>query len=171
MASPLQELRRQATHRESHYHAWPSHGWGIELEIGDFLWGLVRGLRPELVLESGTGIGISARFLGHACQENRRGRVITFEPDQDMARRAFRRLKGLPVEIRGGNTLEWEGPDPDLVFLDSFPGEVRRAEMDRWLAAGVLLAVHDAHRYDLPPGLEFPTPRGMWLGRGPGKPS
>jgi len=168
MLSPLQELRQRAKRLEGDYHSWPAQGWGIELEIGDFLWGLVRGFRPGLVLESGTGIGISARFLGQACQENRHGRVITFEPDQEMASRAERRLRRLPVKVQAGNTLNWTGPDPDFVFLDSFPGEVRRAEMNRWLAAGVLLAVHDAHRYELPPGLEFPTLRGMWLGRGAG---
>lgn len=167
----LAELRAGAVHREGPYHAWPNQGWGIELEVGDFLWGLVRALRPKLILESGTGIGISTRFLGAACKENRRGRVITFEPNDTMAERARSRLEGLPVEIRGGNTLDWAGQPPHLVFLDSYPPEMRKAEMAHWLGAGVLLGVHDAHRYELPPGLLFPTPRGMWLGRGPGNPA
>lgn len=163
----LSELRARATSRELSYHAWPNQGWGVELEIGDFLWGLVRAFRPALVLESGTGIGISTRFLGSACKENQHGRVISFEPDPVMLRDARKRVRGLPVEIRDGTTLEWETPRPDFVFLDSFPGEVRRAEISKWLSTGVLLAIHDAGRYELPRGLQFPTPRGFWLGRGP----
>lgn len=162
----LRRLRSRATHQEGAYLAWPKNLWGIELEVADFLWGLVRALRPELVLESGTGRGISTRFLAYACKENNHGRVVTFEPDPSIAAAARPLFRLLPVELRDGNTLGWDGPTPDLVFLDSFPPSVRAAEMTYWLAQPVLLAIHDANRYDLPAGLEFPTPRGMWFGRG-----
>jgi hypothetical protein len=168
MAETLAQLRARALHPEGAYHAWPSGLWGIELEVGDCLWGLVRGLRPELVLESGTGQGISTRFLAAALSENLHGRLVSFEPDAELAAATRKKLKGLPAEIRPGDTLGWDGPAPQLVFLDSFPRERREAEISHWLARPVLLIIHDAHRYQLPDGLSFPTPRGLWIGRGAG---
>jgi hypothetical protein len=164
MAETLAQFRARATYHEGEYRAWPGELWGIELEVGDFLWGLVRGLRPELVLESGTGKGISSRFIARALQENRRGRLVTFEPDAGMIGETKKKLRGLPAEIRQGDTLSWTGPLPGVVFLDSHPTERRAAEIAYWLTHPVLLAIHDATRYELPPGLWLPTPRGLWVG-------
>jgi predicted O-methyltransferase YrrM len=162
----LAQLRARATGREGAYRAWPKNLWGVELEVADFLWGLVRVLHPALVLESGTGIGLSSRCMAHALREIGVGRLVTFEPSPEIRAAAVGRLKGLPVELRAGDTLGWDGPLPDLVFLDSYPRDRRAKEMEHWLARPVLVAIHDSRRYQLPPGIEMPTPRGLWLGRG-----
>lgn len=163
----LEELRDRATEPEGDgYRAWPGEGWGIELETGDALWGLVRAIRPALVLESGSGKAISTRFLAAACQVNDHGRVVTFEPDADLARTARTRLRGLPAEVRQGDTLAWRGEQPGFVFLDSYPADRRHAEIEHWLAQPVFVAIHDACRYTLPAGLLLPVARGLWIGRG-----
>ena len=164
----LEELRQRATEPEGDgYRAWPGEGWGIELETGDVLWGLVRAIRPALVLESGTGKAISTRFLASACQVNNHGRVVSFEPDAELIPTARTRLRGLPAEVREGDTLAWRGERPDLVFIDSYPADRRAAEMEYWLAQPVFVAVHDAYRYaGLPGGLLLPVARGLWIGRG-----
>lgn len=141
-------------------------GMAVEIECAEFLYGLVRLLKPELVIESGTGRGAAAHAMGAALAKNESGRLVTYEPLELYRDVARRNLGGLPVEVQDGSSLDWGGRLPDLVFLDSGP-DYRHDEIEYWLVQGqpFMLAVHDAQRnYGLPTGLMIPSPRGLWVG-------
>src|SRR3990167_7989976 len=57
---------------------------GTEVEISEFLYSLVRILKPKLVLETGTHKGISSTYIGQALRDNNRGgKLITCEIFQE----------------------------------------------------------------------------------------
>lgn len=54
---------------------------GISIEEGEFLYGLVRILRPTNCVETGTNIGVSASYICLALQDNGMGHLTTIEHD------------------------------------------------------------------------------------------
>ncbi len=91
-----------------------------ELELLALLFSLVVALKPRLVVETGTNLGLSARALGAGCWTNGFGRVVTSDIDQDMVAIAMDVCSGFPVEVRCCPSLELpELLDADLVFVDS----------------------------------------------------
>jgi predicted O-methyltransferase YrrM len=92
-----------------------------EVQVHELLYGLVRLLRPALVVETGSYYGYAAYALGQACLMNNRGRVITCEINEDLARRARIKCTGLPVEVRHAHVIGGlpELAEADLVFSDS----------------------------------------------------
>src|SRR3989344_486705 len=52
---------------------------GVECEVGEFLYGLIRCLKPTSILETGTYTGVSAMYMGEAVKDNSFGKVITLE--------------------------------------------------------------------------------------------
>lgn len=144
----------------------------VTLEDGDFLYALVRVTKPDLVLESGTGKGISGTFIAQALHDNGHGRLVSFEPEIVYAAEARVRLKDMPAEVRLDeiNDWDWEAEPPELVYIDSHMGR-RHDDIEHWLTCGYdgLVLVHDAMR--LYPELELGTgvllkgADGLWLGR------
>lgn len=66
-----------------------------------FLFRLVRELQPDVCLELGTSLGISASYLASALELNQRGRVITLEGEPSLARISAENLAGLsPARAR-----------------------------------------------------------------------
>ena len=63
---------------------------GISFEDGKILYGLVRALKPDYVIETGVAAGVSTSFFGAALIENGRGRLFSVE---------------LPPEVAGQRTL------------------------------------------------------------------
>jgi hypothetical protein len=63
---------------------------GISSEDGKILYGLVRALKPDYVIETGVAAGVSTSFFGAALIENGRGRLFSVE---------------LPPEVAGHRTL------------------------------------------------------------------
>jgi predicted O-methyltransferase YrrM len=54
------------------------HG-GVSLEDGMVLYGLVRALNPEYVIETGVAAGVSTAFLGAALIDNAKGKLFSIE--------------------------------------------------------------------------------------------
>jgi hypothetical protein len=52
---------------------------GISVEDGTILYGLVRALRPEFIVETGVAAGISTAFLGAALMENGQGSLYSID--------------------------------------------------------------------------------------------
>jgi predicted O-methyltransferase YrrM len=143
-------------------------GMAVELEVAELLYALVRALKPSIVVEAGTGRGISARFLAEALEDNGKGTLLSYEPDPDFARQAADMLTGLPVDVRVARTTEYQGEVPDMVFIDSL-GDYRSEDLAFWLdyEPRPLLVVHDANRdYDLPLGARLGAGRGVWMSGG-----
>lgn len=170
----LDELRALATGERDEYTVWEGDlgKMAVTLEDAELLYALVRLVKPDCVLELGTGMGVSGRFIAEALAVNGRGELWTFEPAHDHAFAAHNVLtEDLPAHI-----VEWldEIPpemEPDLVFVDS-GWETRRAEIRLWLTNGYtgLVVVHDSERrypeLDLGVGVFLPGTDGLWIGGG-----
>lgn len=157
--SSQKQLVDEPTSPEGPLRCWDD--MAVEVEVAEFLYALVRLLKPQKVLESGSGRGLASVHIAAALKDNGAGELVTFEPMGEYQVKAKERLEGYPAEVLPGSTLDYD-IECDMVFLDSGP-TTRQQEIDDWVATGVALIIHDSHRYDLPGGVTFPTPRGLWL--------
>lgn len=149
-----------------------------EAEVIELVAAFIRGLQPELVVETGTYNGVMARAIGKALRKNGHGRLVTFEIDPKLHRAARRRCWGLPVELRLQSSLEWM-PDRkiDFCWLDSGL-ETRIPEFNRYypFLKGSIIGIHDtAPHHQVRSRIEsggildrlspiwLPTPRGVML--------
>lgn len=155
-----------------------------EVEVLELLATLVTTLKPELVVETGSFLGVSTEWIARGLERNGRGRVISCEFDPVVYARAKERLAGSPllqwIDLRNESSLEMpvEGTI-DLLFSDSDP-ELREAEVRRFLPQmnpNGLIVIHDAsshlktvreaalkmEREGLLSILLLPTPRGLVL--------
>jgi predicted O-methyltransferase YrrM len=128
-------------------------GGSVEEEVAELLAALVRTYKPELVLETGTYLGVAARVLATACRRNGLGRVVTLEADSDRAAAARHALADLSnVTVVCADSLSWlrayQGPAFGLVVLDTDLAvrvEELRLLRQRGLALGPVF-VHDTSR-------------------------
>lgn len=141
----------------------------MELETLDFIYAMIRLLKPALVLESGAGYGASSSFIGYALKENNYGKLISYESSPEWLALAQERVSplGLPIELRQGTIAGYSGEQPRMVIIDSEPS-YRREEIARWKnQKDVILVIHDANRnYDVPRGIIFDSYRGLYIGTG-----
>lgn len=165
----LDELRAAATVQVGEAHTWPpplGH-YSMTLEDAEFLYALVRMTKPGEVIESGTGLGVSAKFIGEALKQNGHGTLTTYEPVKEYADQARGLVEGLPVQVVRG---ECAPRDADLVLIDSGPGS-RPREIREWLESACpgLILVHDSNRgYDalkFGVGAFLDGSDGFWVGR------
>lgn len=157
----LAELLSGATVEEHGFRAWDD--MGVEAEVAEYLYALVRLTKPELVVESGTGSGYAAYALAAGLQRNGRGELLTYEPLDSYQQIARQRLEGLPAQVLPGYACDVCDRQPDLLFIDSWGGE-RQRDLDFWLPKQRRVVVHDAHDYELPAdGVLIDTPRGLWV--------
>ena len=153
-----------------------------EVEVLEFLATLVTTIKPELVVETGSFLGVSTEWIARGLARNGFGRVISCEYDTlvyERARTRFETSELRPwMELRNESSLEIvvEGTI-DLLFSDS-DTPIREAEVRRFLPqmnpTGIIL-IHDASSHlkvvrDTALRLEaeglisvvlLPTPRGL----------
>lgn len=167
----LDELRAAATGSRGAEAVWPAPlgKMSVTLETAEFLYALVRMMKPLTVLELGTGSGISARFMAEAQVKNGAGGlVVTVEPNEEYHHDARALLAGLPAQVVR-EYFQGLGELPDLVFVDSGYRN-RDDDMTYWLQNGwgALVVVHDALRdYEQlrGHGALVPCVDGLWIGR------
>ncbi len=151
-----------------------------EVEVTEFVGGLVRALQPEVCVETGAYLGQTAQAIGAALARNGHGRLWTVEIDPAHAETAARHCAGLPVEVVVADARIWEPPGlVDFAWVDSGdPGE-RDADLyhllKRLSPRGVLAAHDSGTQAPLRPKLLdleargivklllLPTPRGVAL--------
>jgi len=162
----------------AHPEWWHSEGCDpAEAEVGWFLWGLVRLLQPELVVELGCRTGTSTVRLGEAVRDNGHGHVVAVEIGLEAAQEAGRVCADLPVTVVVADADRWAPSQPvDLLFVDTGPegrGDLIR-RLRPWLSTVV---VHDTKPGRLPACeldvlraggvlgdvLTFRTPRGLTI--------
>jgi len=134
---------------------------GVECEVGEFLYSLIRLLKPNRVLETGTHIGVGAAYMGMALKDNNFGTLDTIEFLLELQEQAIKRIQKLElmnrVNIRFGDVKNFEPINfglgnkdiYQLIFLDTEP-QTRFREMVRfsgYLARGGFLFIHDLHRH------------------------
>ncbi|HEY1265257.1 MAG TPA: CmcI family methyltransferase [Terriglobales bacterium] len=122
-----------------------------EIEVLDFLESLVRTVKPELIVETGTFVGHSAIRMARALKANGFGKIITIEFDPAIYTKANERFQasglGDWIEARNASSLDSriEGTI-DVLFSDS-DSPIREAEIRKFLPqirANGLVLVHDA---------------------------
>src|SRR3990167_4430480 len=64
---------------------------GVECETGEFLYSMVRILKPDRVLETGTHWGIGMSYLGMGLKDNKKGKLDTVEFLPEIYNRAVKR--------------------------------------------------------------------------------
>jgi hypothetical protein len=139
---------------------------GVEIDVGEFLYGLVRLAKPRHILETGTHLGIAAAYMGLALLENEEGRLISIEFNADLAEAARGLMDDLglsnKVEIITVNSLAYEPEfEIDMLLLDTEP-PIRFDEFDRYydyVVAGGFIAIHDLHPHA---GRTFQAMKGIW---------
>lgn len=157
--------------------------WTAETEVLDFLYALVRMVKPHSAIETGTWLGRSAIAIGSALRDNGFGQVSSIEINLEAVDIARRNIDaaGLAklVSVHVGNVLKFEPScNFDFGFFDSgVPNE-----FDRFLpyleAESIVLfqnvsgtqqsgvdAVTTLTDAGCLHGLSFDTPRGLFVGR------
>ncbi len=131
----------------------------VELEVMDFLYGLVRLFKPRRIIETGTHFGISAVALGVACKQNGFGKVISIENDSVKVTNAKKLITSVGlddyVEIVENESLKYiaqlNSPADafDFAFLDSMT-PIRAPEFILLAEKNLLnniIAFHDSSRH------------------------
>src|SRR5271163_5327864 len=153
-----------------------------EVEVLEFIATLVTTVKPRLVVETGSFLGVSTEWIARGLERNGFGKVISCEFDPVVYARAKERLEASPlkpwIELRNQSSLEMkiEGTI-DLFFSDS-DMPIREQEVKRFLPQinpyGLIL-MHDASSHlkivreaalkleqdGLVSAVLLPTPRGL----------
>ncbi len=153
-----------------------------EFEVLEFLKSLVTTTKPELIVETGSFMGVSTLWLAQGLKENGFGKVISCEYDPAVFAKAQERVAESQVkewiDLRNESSLEMKVDGRiDLLFSDS-DMPIREQEVRRYLPQlnpqGLIL-MHDASSHlkqvrDAALKLEaeglisvvlLPTPRGL----------
>ena len=153
-----------------------------EVEVLEFLRTLVTTIKPRLVVETGTFMGVSTLWIAEALRTNGLGRIVTCEFDAMVYETAKAKFATSPfndlIELRNESSLEMQVEGTiDLFFSDS-DMPIREEEVRRFLPQispfGVIL-MHDAsshlrqvreaalkmERDGLISVVLLPTPRGL----------
>ena len=156
-----------------------------ELEVLEFLATLVTTIKPRLIVETGSFLGVSTEWMARGLERNGFGKIISCEFDPLVYSKAMARLANSPllpfIELRNQSSLDMtingaEGKI-DLFFSDS-DMPIREQEVKRFLPQinpdGIIL-LHDASSHhkvvrDAAKSMEaegllsvvlLPTPRGL----------
>lgn len=126
---------------------------GVEIEVGEFLYGLVRATKPSRILETGTNLGISAAFMALALEQNGHGHLDSIEITAAHSQEAGQMLEkaGLldRVALIVDDARSWTqfGSVYDMILLDT----ELQFRFDNWsrlwpaLKPGGWLIIHDLH--------------------------
>lgn len=162
--------------------------WATETDVSRFLGDLVRVLKPDYVVETGSYHGYTAEQIGVALRDLGRGHLLSIELAEQKARQARLRTSGLPVTIVTNRAADVEPSQPvDLLFVDS--GWADRMQEVRhfhwWASPRCVIVAHDSAITDaytgvkgfykdmqavvdeglVQPWFKLPTPRGLALTR------
>lgn len=129
---------------------------GVECEVGEYLYSLIRVLKPEFVLETGTHKGIGASYMGLALQDNGFGQLHTVEFLKPLFIESSIRLHQVGLMGSGNYVTQFLMDVKDfspknnyqLVLLDTEP-DIRFAELLKfypYLSEGGFVFIHDTPR-------------------------
>lgn len=133
---------------------------GVEVEVGELLYGFIRVLKPHRVLTTGVYTGVSDSYIAQALVDNGeifpdgygRSKVIEFEAYHMQRASELWAILGVDLVIgkHFGKSLEFQ-PDQeyDFIFLDTEP-DLRFQELVKfypYLKDGGYVFIHDLHRH------------------------
>lgn len=143
------ELNYIEDHGGLQYMGWRESYSATEVEMCDLLYGLVRFIKPKLIVETGSHLGHGTVALALATRDNGCGRIVTCEVKADAVETARARLKDFPnVDLRVQDSTELpELQDADFVFSDSSWGD--RVTEYELVKPGCIFVVHDSYEYSV----------------------
>lgn len=126
---------------------------GVECEVGEFLYSLIRMMKPSNVLETGTHMGVGASYMGMALKHNFKGHLDTYEYLDTIYNTAVLRMKIMDLEkyvtCHFGDVSELKlDKQYQLILLDTEP-QTRFAEFMKFypnLDEGGIIFIHDLGR-------------------------
>jgi predicted O-methyltransferase YrrM len=155
-----------------------------EAEVLEFLRTLVTTLKPELIVETGSFLGVSTLWMAEGMRSNGFGKIISCEFDPVVFAKAKEKIAasglGQFIELRNESSLEMKVEGTIDIFFSDSDMPIREAEVKRFLPqirpTGLIL-MHDASSHlktvrDAAFSLEaeglvscifLPTPRGLVL--------
>lgn len=125
---------------------------GVEAEVAELLYSLVRTWKPNLIVETGTHLGISSAYMAQGLEDNQSGMLVTFEVIPSLLADAQALWKDLRLSHRIHGVLESSltakiSNEIDFLFLDSEP-QYRFDEFNKFwplVKPGGIIAIHDLH--------------------------
>lgn len=125
----------------------------VEVEVGEFFYGLTRLLKPNLVLETGSYKGVALSYIAEALKDNGYGKIDTLEYDFTHIKESRDRISRLALEgyvnFVQTDSLRFEPkiePEQyDMILLDTEPN-IRFQELVKYykyLKPGGYLFIHD----------------------------
>ena len=155
-----------------------------EVEVLELLRTLVTTVKPQLIVETGSFLGVSTLWMAEGLKANGFGKVISCEFDPVVFAKADERIaqSGLAewIDLRNESSLDMQVTGPiDILYSDS-DVDIREAEVRRFLPQirpNGLILMHDASSHmkvvreaalkledeGLLSCLLLPTPRGLVL--------
>lgn len=113
-----------------------------EAEMGQFLFGLVRYLKPFIAIETGCCVGHTTKCISDALSENVKGKLISCDTNPERVAKAKEHCGIGPHEIRHCSSLDLpELNQADFIFSDS-DFDSRLVEFER-AKPGCTYVVHD----------------------------
>jgi len=122
-----------------------------EVDVLEFIATLVTTIKPRLVVETGSFLGVSTEWIARGLERNGFGKVISCEFDSVVFAKANERIEASPlkqwIDLRNESSLEMQVEGTiDFLFSDSDMA-IRAAEVKRFFPQmnpnGVIL-MHDA---------------------------
>lgn len=123
---------------------------GVECEVGEFLYSLIRLIKPNQILETGTHYGISSTYMALALKSNNSGHITTIDHVyHDQAKHIHTQTEILPYITQLQMDVNQFSPDKkyQLVLLDTEP-ILRFDEFIKfydYVEDGGIIIIHDLH--------------------------
>jgi prolipoprotein diacylglyceryltransferase/predicted O-methyltransferase YrrM len=122
-----------------------------EVEVLEFLKCLITTVKPNLVVETGTFLGVSTVYMAEGLKQNGFGKIVTCEPDKEVFAKAKQKIDSSGVakwvDMRAESSLELKVNGAiDVLFSDSLP-ELREKEVRYFLPKmnpNGLILMHDS---------------------------
>jgi len=151
MAQGLIKLQPEVSQPDGFYQCFDS--GGVECQVGEFLYGMMRIMQPEQVLTTGIYTGISDMYIAQALKDNGHGASTAIEYEEHHINRAkelWSRVGVLDkITVVHGSSLEYQTDKKfDFIFLDTEPG-IRFQELVKFydnLKYGGYFGIHDLPR-------------------------
>jgi predicted O-methyltransferase YrrM len=126
----------------------------VDVEEGEFLYALVKMIKPMAILETGTYKGVSTSCMATALKENGKGKITTleYEPIHYKEADALFDILGLSSQIDSVliSSLDYKTDlQYDFIFLDTEPN-IRFGEFIKYwpnLKPGGFIGIHDLNAH------------------------
>jgi len=146
-----------------------------EKEIGEFIYGLIRLIKPKVVVETGCYLGDTTIMIEKALQDNKYGELYACDIDEKCVEKTQKKVKSKVFLKTGIDLIKELGNKIEFAFIDSgynCRGE-EIVELLKYLSKGQMFLLHDTapqhiHLRELSEKLNlrkvyFNTPRGLTL--------